>query len=67
MNGTDIDNTFTEFQTKQSATEIDKIVCEKCLVHKIIQFAIMMSFFINKHIFCHLKLQGLLAIPVSNK
>ena len=51
-----------KFQTKENATEIHKIVCDRWSKKK---FAVW-PFFINIHISCHLKLEFVSAIPASN-
>ena len=46
-------------------TGIHKIVCDRCSANQNVNFHTCL-FFINSHIFRHLKLEIALAIPASN-
>ena len=49
----------------QNATEIHKIICDRCSVNQNVRFHTCL-FFINSHNFRHLKLEIASAIPASN-
>ena len=56
----------TSFSSNKNAIEIHRIVRDRCTVNERIQFCRCL-FFINGHIFRHLKLEFTFAVPALNE